>query len=75
MGIGGEALHRPRQTMTSVILLQSAESADWEMLPGSYDSFQDARDMVQFIRSSYGASASFAIEHVDDLSRKGYSIA
>ena len=61
--------------MTTVILLQSTESAAWEVLPGSYDSFQDARDMVQFIRGSYGGSASFAIENADDVSRKGYSIA
>ena len=61
--------------MTAVILSQPDQSAAWTVLPGTYQTFQDARDMVAFIRSSYGPEASFAIEHVDDISRKGYGIA
>ena len=58
--------------MTVIVLVQSSQSATWKALPGSYPTFQDARDMVQFICGTYGPDASFAIEHADDLARKGY---
>ena len=61
--------------MSVVILSQPTQSAAWTVLPGTYQTFQDARDMVAFIHSSYGPEASFAIEHADDISRKGYGIA
>jgi hypothetical protein len=46
-----------------------------ERLPGTYQTFQDAREMVEFIHSSYGPDAFFAIEHSYDIIRKGYVIA
>ena len=61
--------------MTTVILVQRAESEVWEMLPGRYANFQSARDMVQFIRGSYSSGTFFAIEHAYDVARKGYQIA
>jgi len=61
--------------MTVVILSQSNQSAAWSVLPGTYQTFQDAREMVEFIHSSYGPDAFFAIEHSYDISRKGYVIA
>ncbi len=61
--------------MTSVILAQSSEFAAWQILPGSYANFEEARSMVQFICSSFSAGTLFAIEHADDVSRKGYKIA
>ena len=61
--------------MAVVILSQPNQSAAWSVLPGAYQTFQAAREMVEFIHSSYGPDASFAIEHVDDISRKGYSMA
>jgi hypothetical protein len=62
--------------MTVVILSKPFnQSADWSVLPGTYQTFQDAREMVEFIHSSYGPRAFFAIEHSYDISRKGYVIA
>ena len=61
--------------MNTVILVQPTESAAWEMLPGFYANFQSARDMVRLIRSTYSSDASFAIEHTDDVARKGYQAA
>jgi len=61
--------------MTVVILSQPSQSAAWSVLSGTYQTFQDAREMVEFIRSFYGSDASFAIEHADDISRKGYAMA
>jgi hypothetical protein len=61
--------------MTVVILSQPNHSAAWSVLPGTYQTFQDAREMVEFIHSSYGPRAFFAIEHSYDISRKGYVIA
>jgi hypothetical protein len=76
MVTGAEGLHNQRdQIMTVVILSQPNHSAAWSVLPGTYQTFQDARDMVEFIHSSYGPDAFFAIEHSYDISRKGYVIA
>ena len=61
--------------MSVVILSQSHQSAPWIVLPGAYQTFQDAREMVEFIHPSYGPDASFAVEHADDISRKGYGVA
>jgi hypothetical protein len=75
MGTGGGIRRNHRQTMTAVILAQSSEFAAWQILPGSYANFEEARSMVQFICSSFSAGTLFAIEHADDVSRKGYKIA
>jgi hypothetical protein len=76
MVTGAEGLHNQRdQIMTVVILSQPNHSAAWSVLPGTYQTFQDAREMVEFIHSSYGPDAFFAIEHSYDISRKGYVIA
>jgi hypothetical protein len=76
MVTGAEGLHNQRdQIMTVVILSQPNHSAAWSVLPGTYQTFQDAREMVEFIHSSYGPDVFFAIEHSYDISRKGYVIA
>ena len=59
--------------MNTVILYRPAESETWAVLPGTYTDFQHAADMVNFIRYSCPATALFAIEHSDDVSRKGYA--
>jgi hypothetical protein len=61
--------------MNTVILVQPTESAAWKILPGFYADFQSARDMIGLIRSSYSSGAFFAIEHADDVARKGYQVA
>lgn len=53
--------------MTAIILVQSAESSDWAALPGTYPTFQDARDMFEFLRPTLGPIASVAIEDADDI--------
>jgi hypothetical protein len=58
--------------MTAVILLQPAQDAAWSVLPGTYPTFPDACAMAEFIRSSYGPDASFAIEAADNVTRKGW---
>jgi hypothetical protein len=58
--------------MTVVILAQPDQSAAWSVLPGTYDTFQAARDMVQFLRPTFSAEASFGIESVEDVERKGW---
>ena len=61
--------------MTVIILVQLNESAAWTALPGTYSNFQEAREMAEFLRLSYGPDASFGIEHADDVARKGWTLA
>ncbi len=72
IGRDPEPPHHRLTAVTAVILVQSSESSDWAVLPGTYATFQDARDMVGFIHSSYGPTASFGIESVDNVDRKGW---
>ena len=58
--------------MTAVILLQPAQDAAWSILPGTYPTFADARAMAEIIRPSHGPDASFAIEAIDNVTRKGW---